>query len=74
MVGHAWRGEGTCVAGETATAADGTHPTGMLSFCGGVCEQNNIINAYVDDWTTEGAIIASSVKILTEVLHKDAFQ
>ena len=27
--GHAW--EGGCVAGETATAADGTHPTGMHS-------------------------------------------
>ena len=25
------RGGGACVAGETATAADGTHPTGMLS-------------------------------------------
>ena len=26
--------EGACVAGETATAADGTHPTGMHScFC-----------------------------------------
>ena len=24
-------GRGACVAGETATAADGTHPTGMLS-------------------------------------------
>ena len=44
--GHAWRGcgrgdmhhkggvcvvGGACVAGETATAADGTHPTGMHS-------------------------------------------
>ena len=41
--GHAWqggtcmvgsmrgRGEGACVAGETATAADDTHPTGMHS-------------------------------------------
>ena len=28
--GHTWRG-GTCVAGETATAADGTHPAGMHS-------------------------------------------
>ena len=28
--GHAWLG-GACVAGETATAADGTHPTGMHS-------------------------------------------
>ena len=26
---HAWQGE--CVAGEMATAADGTHPTGMHS-------------------------------------------
>ena len=24
-------GEGACVAGETATAVDGTHPTGMHS-------------------------------------------
>ena len=41
--GHAWPGvcvaRGTCmagvvcVAGETATAADGGHPTGMLSCC-----------------------------------------
>ena len=27
--GHVWRGP--CVAAETATAADGTHPTGMHS-------------------------------------------
>ena len=27
--GHAW--QGVCVAGETTTAADGTHPTGMHS-------------------------------------------
>ena len=26
-----WRGGGACVAGETATAADGQHPTGMHS-------------------------------------------
>ena len=25
--GHAWQGEGPCVVGETATAADSTHPT-----------------------------------------------
>ena len=31
MGGIAWQGE-VCVAGETATAADGTHPTGMLSY------------------------------------------
>ena len=37
-IGGSMRGEGgmlgrggTCVAGETATAADGTHPTGMHS-------------------------------------------
>ena len=33
--GHAWQGvcggRGACVAGDTATAADGTHPTGMQS-------------------------------------------
>ena len=28
---HAWQGGGACMAGETATAADGTHPTGMHS-------------------------------------------
>ena len=27
--GHVW--QGACVAGEKATAADGTHPTGMHS-------------------------------------------
>ena len=27
--GHAWWG--VCMAGETATAVDGTHPTGMQS-------------------------------------------
>ena len=27
--GHAW--QGACMAGETATAADGTHPTGIHS-------------------------------------------
>ena len=26
--GHAWQ-RGACMAGETATAADGTHPAGM---------------------------------------------
>ena len=33
--GHAWkegmRGGGLCMAGETVTAADGMHPTGMHS-------------------------------------------
>ena len=29
--GHAWQGGWACVAGETATAAGGTHPTGMHS-------------------------------------------
>ena len=28
--GHVW--QGACIAGETATAVDGTHPTGMYSF------------------------------------------
>ena len=37
--GHAWHEggmygmRGACVAGETATAADGTHPTGMHCCC-----------------------------------------
>ena len=35
-MGHAWWGgghvwQGGCVTGETATAVDGTHPTGMHS-------------------------------------------
>ena len=29
--GHMW--QGVCMAGETATGADGTHPTGMHSCC-----------------------------------------
>ena len=29
--GHAWQGADACVAGKTATAAGGTHPTGMHS-------------------------------------------
>ena len=33
LQGHACRGWGGCVAGETTTAADGTHPTGMHSCC-----------------------------------------
>ena len=33
--GHAWLG--ACVAGKTATAADGTHPTGMHSCDPCVC-------------------------------------
>ena len=28
---HAWQGGGACVAGEMATAAGSTHPTGMHS-------------------------------------------
>ena len=45
--GHAWqRGcvvEGGCMAGETATAADGTHPTGMLScsLCSLYCSKGD---------------------------------
>ena len=33
VAGGAWmaRGEGSCMPGETATAADCTHPTGMYS-------------------------------------------
>ena len=31
--GHVWQGVCLCVAGETATAADGTHPTRMHSCC-----------------------------------------
>ena len=42
---HAWRGVcvvgGTCVVGETATAADGTHPTGIQS-CYKQCIDNRI--------------------------------
>ena len=33
MAGGAYMVGGTCVAGETATAVDGTHPTGMHSCC-----------------------------------------
>ena len=29
--GHAWQEGDACVTGETATAADGRHPTGMHS-------------------------------------------
>ena len=29
---HGMHSKGACMAGEMATAADGTHPTGMLSF------------------------------------------
>ena len=29
--GHAWQRGGACMAGDMATAADGTHPTGMHS-------------------------------------------
>ena len=31
MHGRGWGLRSVCVAGETATAADGAHPTGMLS-------------------------------------------
>ena len=31
VAGGAWQGGGACVVGDTATAADGTHPTGMDS-------------------------------------------
>ena len=44
--GYAWQGAcmaggmcggwGVCMAGETATAVDGTHPTGMHSFMSNV--------------------------------------
>ena len=36
---YAW--QGACVVGETVTAADGTHPTGMLSC-------SNFVSAFVD--------------------------
>ena len=36
MVGGMHRGgRGACIAGEMATAADGTHPTGIHSYCKG---------------------------------------
>ena len=42
--GCAWRGGGAaCVAGETATAADGTHPTGMHS-CSVMLSHSDLIN------------------------------
>ena len=31
MTGGGMHGRGVCMAGETATAADGTHPTGIHS-------------------------------------------
>ena len=34
MVGRAFVAGGSCMAGETATAADGKHPTGMHSCYG----------------------------------------
>ena len=37
--GHAWQGE--CMALETATAASGTHPTGMHSCLLCICAQSN---------------------------------
>ena len=39
--GQVWQGVCACVAGETATVADGTHPTGMHS-----CYINNCIVLY----------------------------
>ena len=36
--GHAW--QGACMAGEMATAADSTHPTGMHSC---FCDVNSIV-------------------------------
>ena len=44
----AMHGRGACMAGETATAADGTHPTGMHSCCvnlNAICAE--WINIYV---------------------------
>ena len=38
-------GVGACVAGETATAADGTHPTGMHSCINGLFTHNEIQSA-----------------------------
>ena len=44
--GHAWQGrmrvEGACMTGETATAVDGTHPTGMHSCFAFFVETENI--------------------------------
>ena len=63
--GHAWQGVcvaggcawwGACIAGEMATAADGTHPTGMHSsiefhlnsISTGICGIQTKIFIYVD--------------------------
>ena len=38
---HGWGmrlGGGACMAGDMATAVDGTHPTGMYSCCRSNCE------------------------------------
>ena len=48
--GHAWQG-GACMVGETATAAGGTHPTGMHS-----CNKNantNITECYYERKTQQ---------------------
>ena len=45
--GHEWQG-GACVAGETATAADGTHPTGMHS-CFEFCFTEIDLFIYIND-------------------------
>ena len=49
--GGAWQGgyvfPGACMAGETATAADGTHPTGMHSC--NKCDQPTIVILYCCD-------------------------
>ena len=45
--GHAWQGvcvaEGACMAGEMATAAGGTHPTGMRSCLSSNESINNLL-------------------------------
>ena len=41
--GHAWQGRGVCLAGETATAADVMHPTGMHSCVVNPCTVGNLL-------------------------------
>ena len=47
MAGGMHGGGHECVAGEMATAADGTHPTGMHSCWMGLCLQFKKINNQV---------------------------
>ena len=73
--GHAWwgNGRGACVAGETTTAADGMHPTGMhscsfLMFGGGGTSLSWYHETLKLHWNSKWKLITHFILAISEVI------